>query len=159
MDIDEKLLGSGTAEAHHLSYSATGTDTTINLSKSKLSIFSGSDSEGLDFLNQDGLQEPLPKWKKDNNASSRKVSFQELGELYDDEEKNALIWSTISFSKDLLNENPSNIKALAAFMLNEIDHDFFTRYEDFAINDKSWQKKTIPYVRGLLHQDLVFLYL
>ncbi|MGV8948361.1 MAG: hypothetical protein ACOH2E_03210 [Candidatus Paracaedibacter sp.] len=88
--------------------------------------------------------------KKNGEASRTKESFQELGELYNEKEKNALIWSTISFSKNLLNGDQSDRKVRAALMLNEIDRDFFARYDDFAIYDKSWQKKTIPYVRGLI---------
>ena len=57
-------------------------------------------------------------------------------------------------SQKLLHGDTIDKEVLSALMLDEIDRDFFAQFDDFTIYEKSWQKKTIPYVRGLLAAGL-----
>gem|GEM_PF-3875747 len=120
---------------------------------------SDSESDGLAFLKDDissNTKSPSPQIRKfKRDTSSKYASLQDLTKLYTPKQENPLTWSPVSFSKDLLEEDPTkNLEALSALMLDEIDRDFFAQYDDFTIYEKSWQKKAIPYIRGLLAAGL-----
>lgn len=135
----------------------SGNSATVNLDERKPLIIRESDTEsdGLYFLDSAGSQETLLKVKKIKDTSAKHVSFQELGDLYQNQgNENSLTWKPISFSEALLNGDPTEKEVLSALMLHEIDHDFFAQYEDFAIHDKSWQKKTVPYIRAAIASGL-----
>ena len=167
MEIDEKYLAPDVQVVPDHSHVATQTNAIINLdgfdtdtieqNERQPLIFkreSDTESDGLYFLSEGGSQEDLLKLKKRDTSSSQ-MSFQELGEIYRDEKnENTLTWSPISFPEHLINSVLTNKEVISAMMLNEIDHDFFIQYWDFAIHDKSWQEKTIPYIRGLIASGL-----
>jgi len=136
---------------------STQTNSTVILDEYQPLMAKGSDTEsdGLYFLSEGGSQENLLKVKKKPDTSFKKMSFQELGELYNGkEDKSLLTWSPISFPEHLLNGEHTNREALSALMLHEIDHDFFAQYDDLTIHDKSWKKKTVPYIRAAIASGL-----
>jgi hypothetical protein len=136
---------------------STQTNSIIDLTERQPLMPKGSDTEsdGLYFLKETGSQEDLLKLKrKKQDTSSSRMSFQELGELYNEGNENSLTWEPIFFSEALLNGDSTEKEVLSALMLHEIDHDFFTQYDDFTIHEKSWQKKTVPYIRAAIASGL-----
>lgn len=120
-----------------LSDSSSGSDT------------STEDESSMYFMDDNSNRSTLRE--RSRHKSSSQQSFLELTQTQCQEKSKPVpIWNPVSYSVELLKDYPNNEMTLEAMMMEEIDRDFFAKFEDFSIKDKSCAKMIMPYLRASL---------